>query len=247
MVRTAVVTGAAGGIGAAVVRLLVDNGWTVMGVDTQNHNENYGCSMWINGDVSEEGTWRRVANELENNSLNLNLLVNNAAIMYSTPVTETELSQWDAVMSTNVRSCFLAVRALQKILSGGAIVNIASVHAVATSSNVAAYAASKGAIVALSRELAIELAADEIRVNAVLPGAVDTPMLRNALSREQFGSADVDSRLAELANRTVNGRIGIPEEIAEAVMFLGDNDRSSFVNGASLVVDGGATIRLSTE
>jgi NAD(P)-dependent dehydrogenase (short-subunit alcohol dehydrogenase family) len=122
-----------------------------------------------------------------------------------------------------------------------------SVHAVATSANIAAYAASKGGLLALTRAMAIEFAPDDIRVNAVLPGAVDTPMLRAGLGRGHVGHGDIQERLDNLAAKTVNGRIGTPEEIAHAIYFLADNTQSSFMTGQALIVDGGATCRLSTE
>jgi len=100
---------------------------------------------------------------------------------------------------------------------------------------------------ALSRAMAIEFAPDNIRVNAILPGAVDTPMLRAGLGRGHVGHGDMQERLDNLARKTVNGRVGTPEEIAHAIYFLADNEQSSFMTGQALVVDGGATARLSTE
>jgi len=126
-------------------------------------------------------------------------------------------------------------------------VNVSSVHAIATSANIAAYAASKGAMLALTRALAIELASNNIRVNAVLPGAVDTPMLYSGLSRGHLQGDNVLDLVEQLGSKHVIGRVGQPQEIAEAIYFLADNNRSSFMTGQGLVVDGGATCRLSTE
>jgi NAD(P)-dependent dehydrogenase (short-subunit alcohol dehydrogenase family) len=126
-------------------------------------------------------------------------------------------------------------------------VNVSSVHAVATSSNIAAYAASKGGLLALTRAMAVEWAMDNIRVNAILPGAVDTPMLRAGLNRGHLTGGTVIDRLENLARKTVNGRVGLPEEIAHAIYFLADNSQSSFITGQAMIVDGGATARLSTE
>jgi NAD(P)-dependent dehydrogenase (short-subunit alcohol dehydrogenase family) len=95
--------------------------------------------------------------------------------------------------------------------------------------------------------MAIEFASDNIRVNAILPGAVDTPMLRAGLSRGHAGAGTLTQRLENLANKTVIGRVGQPEEIAHAIYFLADEAQSSFMTGQALVVDGGATARLSTE
>ena len=153
-------------------------------------------------------------------------------------------------MAANLRSVFLGLKLAHpfiKAAGGGAIVNVSSVHAIATSANISAYAASKGGLLALTREMAIEFAPDNIRVNAVLPGAVDTPMLREGMKRGIFGDLSIQERLDNLASKTVIGRIGAPREIAEAIYFLADDSHSSFITGQGLVVDGGATARLSTE
>ena len=120
-------------------------------------------------------------------------------------------------------------------------------HAIATSANIAAYAASKGGLLALTRAVAIEFAPDNIRCNAILPGAVDTPMLHAGLSRDHVTGASLEERITDLGNRTVMGRVGRPAEIAQTIVFLADNTRASFVTGQALIVDGGATARLSTE
>jgi NAD(P)-dependent dehydrogenase (short-subunit alcohol dehydrogenase family) len=153
------------------------------------------------------------------------------------------------VLNANLRSIFLTAKAAYPLLkpAKGAIVNISSVHALATSNDIASYAASKGGILALTRAMALEFSHDGIRVNAVLPGAVDTPMLRDGLQRDQAGEGSVDQRLAALAERTALGRVGQPEEIGRAILFLADPTQSSFITGQALVVDGGATARLSTE
>ena len=95
--------------------------------------------------------------------------------------------------------------------------------------------------------MAIEWAMDNIRVNAILPGAVDTPMLRAGLDRGQHSGGSMGDRLENLARKTVNGRVGLPEEIAHAIYFLADSTQSSFMTGQAMIVDGGATARLSTE
>ncbi|MHB8933801.1 MAG: SDR family NAD(P)-dependent oxidoreductase, partial [Bellilinea sp.] len=158
--------------------------------------------------------------------------------------------EWDRVMDSNLRSVFLGAKLAHPMLKaggGGAIVNVSSVHAVQTSANIAAYAASKGGLLALTRAMAIEFAPDNIRVNAILPGAVDTPMLHAGLNRDHADTGTLPDRLENLARRTVNGRVGQPGEIAHAIYFLADNEQSSFMTGQAMIVDGGATARLSTE
>jgi NAD(P)-dependent dehydrogenase (short-subunit alcohol dehydrogenase family) len=160
------------------------------------------------------------------------------------------VEEWDAVMASNLRSVFLAAKLAYPLLEakgGGAIVNVSSVHAVATSKDISAYAASKGGLLALTRAMAIEFAPVNVRVNAILPGAVDTPMLRAGLGRDHAGGGSIDQRLENLARNTVSGKIGKPEEIANAIYFLSDSNQSSFMTGQALIVDGGATARLSTE
>jgi len=173
----------------------------------------------------------------------------NAAILMVKSIVDSTVEEWDAVMASNLRSVFLGVKLAYPLLkkSGGAVVNVSSVHAIQTSANIAAYAASKGGLLALTRAMAIEFAQDDIRVNAILPGAVDTPMLRAGLDRGHVGPGDVQERLENLARKTVSGKVGKPEEIAQAIYFLADNGQSSFMTGQALVVDGGATARLSTE
>jgi NAD(P)-dependent dehydrogenase (short-subunit alcohol dehydrogenase family) len=149
-----------------------------------------------------------------------------------------------------LRSVFLSAKLAHPLLKargGGAIVNVSSVHAVATSKDIAAYAASKGGMLALTRAMAIEFAPVNVRVNAILPGAVDTPMLRAGLNRDHAGRGSLEERLENLARNTVSGKIGTPAEIAQAIFFLADGELSSFMTGQALIVDGGATARLSTE
>jgi len=152
-------------------------------------------------------------------------------------------------MATNAAAPFVAIREAIPYLrkAQGAVVNVASVHALATSAGIAAYAASKGALVALTRSAALELGPDGVRVNAVIPGAIDTKMLRGDAGRALDGAGGSEEGLAEIAARTPLGRIGRPEEIAQAVLFLADGERSSFVTGQTLVADGGVLARLASE
>jgi glucose 1-dehydrogenase len=249
--RVALITGAAGGIGRATVQLFADSGWQVVGVDRAALNEKNTRNIhFIQADISNPAELETIFGQVHHHTGYINALVNNAAVQIAKPVLETTVEEWDAVMASNLRSVFLSVKlahSLLKAAGGGAIVNVSSVHAIATSANIAAYAASKGGLLALTRALAIEFARDNIRVNAMLPGAVDTPMLRAGLSRGHAGDGSLQQRLDNLAFRTVNGRVGQPQEIAHAIYFLSDDTQSSFMTGQALIVDGGATARLSTE
>lgn len=249
MAKVVLITGVAGGIGSATAKAFADAGWQVIGVARRKVNKLASVHHFILGDVSDDKAWPRIFKEVLENEGHLDALVNNAAIQICKPLVETEPAEWDAVMASNVRSVYLAIKHLYSLMKGRdtVIVNVGSVHAIATSANIAAYAASKGALLALTRALAIELAPDRIRVNCILPGAVDTPMLHAGLTRGHLHGANLEESMKNLGRRTVMGRVGRPEEIAQSILFLADNNRSSFMTGQALIVDGGATARLSTE
>src|SRR5574340_1037915 len=249
--QVVLITGAAGGVGRATVELFSEKGWRVIGVDRQEYGETFPKDgLFILADISEPANIEMIYAKASRFSSTLDAVVNNAALQITKPLLQTSAEEWDRVMASNLRSVFLGAKLahpLLKAAGGGAVVNVSSVHAVATSANIAAYAASKGGLLALTRAMAIEFAADNIRVNAILPGAVDTPMLRAGLNREHAGSGTLPERLENLARRTVNGRIGQPEEIAHAIYFLADNAQPSSSPGRAMTAAGGAPARLSTE
>ncbi|MBE0409929.1 MAG: SDR family oxidoreductase [Anaerolineales bacterium] len=249
--RTVMITGASGGIGRAIVSVFAEKGWRVIAVDRVPFgNLPSDRCFFIQADISSPHDLEDIFKQTKKHTDYLDALINNAAIQITKPVLETSVEEWDAVMASNLRSVFLSAKLAYPLFSqagGGAIVNVSSVHAVATSANIASYAASKGGLLALTRVMAIEFAPDNIRVNAVLPGAVDTPMLHAGLSRGHLGGGSLHERLENLANKTVIGRVGKPEEIAHAIYFLADATQSSFMTGQAMIVDGGATARLSTE
>jgi NAD(P)-dependent dehydrogenase (short-subunit alcohol dehydrogenase family) len=251
MQPTVLITGAAGGIGRATVAQFAGKGWRVIGVDRNPFGEGFPPDgLFIQADVSRAEEISTIFEKAHQFTDSLDALVNNAALQIAKPLLETTVEEWDAVMASNLRSVFLGVKLAHPLLKargGGAVVNVSSVHAIQTSVNISAYAASKGGMLALTRAMAIEFAPDDIRVNAILPGAVDTPMLRAGLGRGHVGQGDIQERLDNLARKTVSGKVGRPEEIAHAIYFLADNEQSSFMTGQAMVVDGGATARLSTE
>lgn len=249
MNRVTLITGVAGGIGQATAEAFSSAGWSVVGVDRTPDAGLVKIDHYIRADISVPDDVSRVIEQIERQIGRLDALINNAAIQICKPVVETEVAEWDETMAVNVRAAFLFAKAACPLLraSQGSIVNVSSVHAIATSANIAAYAASKGALLALTRALAIEFAPDRIRVNAILPGAVDTPMLRAGLSRGHVSGSNVEALIDQLGKKTVIGRVAAPGEIAQAILFLADNERASFITGQALVVDGGATARLSTE
>ena len=248
MTNCVVVTGVAGGIGRAIAKTFAEAGAHVIGVDRATDEPPAGCARFLRLDISDPVASQRLFADIAAHEGRVDVLVNNAAIAVYKKLVDTEPAEWDAVFASNLRSIYLAIRAAYPLMrSGGAIVNVGSVHAMATSPGIAAYAATKGALLALTRALALELGPDGIRVNTVLPGATNTPMLHAGVTRNQTPGTSLAEALAALGRKHPLGRIGEPAEIAEAILFLADNRRSSFITGQSLVVDGGALARLSTE
>ncbi len=240
--RVMLITGAAGGVGKATLKVFADEGWRVIGVDRRPFDAQFPeDGLFIQADIAVPEEVQAAFEKVKTFTPVLDAVINNAAMQVCKPILETSIEEWDTVMAANLRAVFLWAKHTHPLLvasGGGAFVNVSSVHAVATSVGVASYAASKGGILAMTRSMAIEFAKDNIRTNAILPGAVNTPMLTDHLNKE---------RLENLARRTVNGRVGEPEEIAHAIYFLADNKQSSFMTGQSIIVDGGATSLLSTE
>ena len=249
MSRVVVITGVLGGIGTATAELFHGSGWDVVGVDLGSGDSGLAeVDCFVQANVGSVEGWEKIATQLSPQFKKVDCLVHNAAKQICKPLVDTTPEEWDEVMAVNLKAVYLGVRQLYPFMAseGGAIVNVSSVHALATSPQIAAYAASKGGMVALTRALALELA-PKIRVNAVLPGAVDTGMLRAGLTRGHVRGESGDELVAELGKKHVLERVGQPKEIAEAIYFLADEERSSFMTGQTLVVDGGATARLSTE
>ncbi len=170
----------------------------------------------------------------------IDILVNNAGIKLEKPFEQITTDDWDLVLNVNLRGSFLLAQAAVRMFppSGGAIVNISSVHATHAFPQAIPYACSKAAMVALTRNLALELASRKIRVNCVCPGYIDTRIWEDSLRR----SSDPVAVAAQTAALHPVGRRGVPDDIAEAVLFLA-SDKSSFITGTDLIVDGGLTIR----
>jgi NAD(P)-dependent dehydrogenase (short-subunit alcohol dehydrogenase family) len=187
--------------------------------------------------VSAAADCRRIVERAKAEFGALHILFNNAGIIRRASVLETSESDWDRVMAVNVKSIFLLSKAAIPLMvesGGGSIVNTASGWGMAAGKRAAAYCASKGAVVLLTKAMALDHGPQKIRVNCVCPGDTDTAMLRS--EAQQLGAPE-KLFLAEAARRPL-GRVGKPEEIAEAVLYLA-SDASAFVTGTALVVDGG--------
>ncbi|MCW5887163.1 MAG: SDR family oxidoreductase [Anaerolineales bacterium] len=249
--RNVVITGAAGGIGRACVELYHQQGYRVWAIDqAQPESPLPDGVTFIQADLAAAGEVDAVVDELTQQlGGQLHVLVNNAALQVAKSLQDTSVDEWDRVHAINLRAPFLLARGLYAALAAaqGAVVNVSSVHAFATSADIGAYASSKGGLLALTRAMAIEFAKDGVRANAILPGATDTPMLQAGLSRGHVQGDDVQQRKDDLANKVLLKRLAAPHEIARSIFFLGDGEASGYITGQSLVVDGGALARLSTE
>ncbi|MEZ5003154.1 MAG: SDR family oxidoreductase [Chitinophagales bacterium] len=245
MKKVVLVTGCKGGIGAAICNKFIHAGWQVIGTDINEEGE---CDFdFIHLDLQKHNQIKALVHHIKEKYSRLDCIINNAASQICKSISNTSFDDWDNVMDINLKAPYFLIKYCRPLLKAtqGNIVNISSIHSIATSKKMSVYAISKSGLSQLTRSLAIDFAEDNIRVNAILPGAILTDMLIAGLSRDQ--SSGAPKKLKELADKTVLKRIGKPDEIAEATYFLADNNASSFITGLSLVVDGGATIKLSTE
>lgn len=243
--KTVVVTGGALGIGRAVCELLAEKGAAVSIIDWDEDagsklseviNRNGGKAIFHKVNVANNADVLAAVEATANEFGSIDSLVVSAGIQrYGTAISTTD-EQWDEVIGVNLKGAWNAAKAcLPNILRrGGSIVNISSVQALASQQNVLAYTVSKHGLIGLTRSMAMDFAKDGVRVNAVCPGTVDTPMLRWAASLDPDPQSvyDVCNAMHPI------GRIAQPREIAEVVAFLA-HESSSFVTGAIWTVDGG--------
>jgi NAD(P)-dependent dehydrogenase (short-subunit alcohol dehydrogenase family) len=243
--KVVVVTGGARGIGRAIAQRFHDAGARVCLVDRDvlQGQEAVGAmsgSSLIDADLADAQAIQRVASQVGERYGHLDVLVNNAGIEHDQAFEQVTPQLWESVMAVNLRAPLLLTQALLPYFSnaGGAIVNITSIHAFRAFPNAIPYACSKAGLLALTRNLALELAKRQIRVNAICPGYIDTQLWDDYLQ-----TAEDPARLAE-ETRALHplGRRGVPDDVAGAVLFLADT-AASFITGTHLVIDGGLTIR----
>jgi NAD(P)-dependent dehydrogenase (short-subunit alcohol dehydrogenase family) len=232
--KVCVITGAAGGIGAATAEAFEREGARVVGVDLRAHEiGTLALQADLTDEASAEALYERTREELGR----IDVLFNNAGISPTddASVLETSLEAWERVQAANLRSVFLCCKhGIPHLLAGdgGSVINTASFVAVmGSATSQISYTASKGGVLALSRELGVEFARRGVRVNALCPGPVDTPLLRELFAKDPEQAA---RRLVHVPM----GRFARAEEIASAALFLA-SDESSYVNATSFVVDGG--------
>jgi 2-keto-3-deoxy-L-fuconate dehydrogenase len=238
----AVVTGAGSGIGRATALLLAREGARVLAADLQanaaaetaEHAD--GTVIPADVDVSDERAVIQLFQRCDDELGAPQLLANIAGVGSTTTAPDTSLDDWERVFAVNARGTFLCCKhAIPRMVAagGGSIVNMASIAGLVGLKNRAAYCASKGAVVALTRALALDHVAERIRVNCICPGTVDSPWVRRLLE-------DAGEPLESLVARQPLGRLGTPDEIAAAVLYVA-SDAAAFMTGSALVIDGGLT------
>jgi NAD(P)-dependent dehydrogenase (short-subunit alcohol dehydrogenase family) len=242
--KVAILTGAAGGVGIATLEKLLERGARVVAVDMAPHVKSlpgrYGSNVIaLAGDATNPGTADRAVRAALDTWSRLDMLLNVSGVTVPKSIVDISEEEWDMVMDGNAKSVFLMCkRAIPEFLRAGAgvIVNTASISSVVGLPGQSAYCASKGAVLQLTRQLAVEYAPKNIRVNAVGPGAIDTPFL----TRYFDAQPDPEATRRAVAAAHPLGRWAQPEEVASTIVYLA-SDEASFVTGAILMVDGGYT------
>lgn len=246
-----VVTGGAQGIGRAISTAFAHGGARVYAADVDDEaGAEFAGAMalagtpvtFVNCDVAEEGSVEGLMGRVAGEAKRITVLVNNAGIGDNADILGRPMAWWDRVLAVNLRGPYLCTKyAIPHMAPGSAIVNIASTRGLMSEANTEPYSASKGGILALTHSLAVSLAERRIRVNAVSPGWIDVSnwKKRSARKEEMLRPQDHAQHPA--------GRVGVPQDIAEAVLFLADSDKAGFITGTNLVVDGGMTVKMLYE
>lgn len=236
--KVVVITGGGSGIGLAAVRLFISEGAKVSVFDYKitEDLERTGCDTY-QVDVRNSGQIKKAVAAVIEKWYKIDILVNNAGIEFVSSLEETVEEDWDRVLDTNLKGMFLTTKEVLPYLkqTHGVIVNTASQLALVGSALFTAYTSSKAAILNFTRSLAIEIAKDHVRVNAICPGAINTPLLNRQF---EGGKTGPQGSLDDLIAMHPMGRLGEPEEIAKPMLFLCSDD-ASFMTGSALVVDGG--------
>jgi NAD(P)-dependent dehydrogenase (short-subunit alcohol dehydrogenase family) len=246
--QVAIVTGAGSGIGKAIAELFAAEGATAVlaewnrdsGERTEAEIRSRGQrALFVATDVSKAAEVEALVGRTVADFGRLDILVNNAAVQILSKLTDTSEEDWDRIHSVNLKGVFLCSKYAIPVMAragGGSIVNIASILGFVGDPDLAAYCAAKGGVLALTKAAALAYGPAGVRVNAICPGDVDTPMVQDYFNKDP----DPEGLRREVYSKYALRRIASPREIAEAALYLA-SDASSFMTGASLVIDGGLT------
>lgn len=247
--KTVIVTGGASGIGKATAERFLEEGARVAIIDLSEASCEAASSdlrqkghdpVFINGDVSSHEDVKRMVSEVVGRLGGVDVLFNNAGILVEGTVEQVSEAAWDRIMAINVKGVFLMCKEVVPLMlgqGGGTIVNNASCSGLVGDRNAIAYNTSKGAVVLMTKCLALDYAQKGIRVNCVCPGEIDTPMF---MQEAKARNIPVEEYRKEICGYHPIGRLGVPREVANAVLFLASDD-ASFITGTAFSVDGGYT------
>jgi NAD(P)-dependent dehydrogenase (short-subunit alcohol dehydrogenase family) len=240
--KTVLITGGATGIGRAAAKAFLEEGAKVAitdidkekGQKTADELSKDGKVKFYYHDVSQEGDWKKVLKQVQSDFGPINVLVNNAGIYIIAPIAETTMDQYDKLMAINVKGVFLGMKYLAPHMAengGGSIINMSSVAGLKGVAGHALYGASKGAVRIMNKDVAAEYAKQQVRVNSVHPGYIDTGMA-------DYGAEKNETSKEQLGKMHPMGHMGVPEDVANAIVFLA-SDESKFMTGAEMAIDGG--------
>jgi len=239
--KIALITGAESGIGKSTAKIFADNGYQVIGTCLKNNKKKDTKDIeYYQIDISNHLEWKKLFSFISKKYKKINVLVNSAGVRLSGNIETTSLSDWNYHMNNNITGTFLACKHIFPLLKKSkhsSIINLASINSIRGAKNMLAYATSKSAIISFTASLAVDLSKHKIRVNAVAPGAIDTPML--ASYKKDLTLKEYEKRMRE--NHPI-GRIGKPTEVANVIYFLA-SEAASFMTGLTIPVDGGRSIR----
>jgi len=239
--KIVLITGAESGIGKSTSKIFLNNNFRVIGTSLKNNKDKY-IKDFDNYqiDITNNTEWKDLASIIRKKYSKIDVLVNSAGVRLSGNLETTSMNDWSYHFNNNVTGTFLACKYILPLLkksNKSSIINLASINSIRGVKNMLAYATSKSAIVSFTASLALDLSKHNIRVNAVAPGAIDTPML--ASFKKDLTSKEYQKRMRD--NHPI-GRIGKPEEVASVIYFLA-SEASSFMTGLTIPVDGGRSIR----